>query len=132
MPDLINTINAVGTVDSVSTALTGVITIQTIEGLTLEKTADKLSWADGYLTYTVTITNAAGNSTYTAVQLTDVLDSTTSLVDDSIIIDGVPAASTDYSYDSGTNTLTMGIDAGNPIDVAAGASVTITFQVQKV
>lgn len=130
MPDLLNTALASGEVDGVQTGLTGAVTIQNVVGLTMVKTADQQSWADGALTYTVTIENAAGNDDYTDVVITDQLDAAIALVADSVQAGGVDLLETDYTY--AANLLTINTIQGAAINVAGGETLTITFQVQKV
>jgi conserved repeat domain len=128
MPDFTNTAQATGLVDSVSTALTGAVTIRLVEGLTLIKTADKASWANGPLTYTITIDNTDGTESYTDVRITDILDpSIIVLINNSVTING--ANSSDYTYDPVTGELVVSDTA--PLTVAAGGTAIITFQVQK-
>ena len=128
MPQFTNTAQAAGFVDSVATALTGAVTIRIVEGLLLTKTADKASWADGLLTYTITIDNTDGTDPFTGVIITDVLDpAMVVLIDGSITVDGTTSA--DYTYDPVTGELVV---AGTtPLTVPAGATIVITFQVQK-
>ena len=128
MPQFTNTAQASGYVDSVATALTGAVTIRIVEGLLLTKTADKASWADGLLTYTITIDNTDGTDPFTGVIVTDVLDpAVVALVDGSVTIDGT--ASTDYTYDPVTGELV--VSSTTPLTIAAGTTAVITFQVQK-
>ena len=74
--ELRNTVGAKGNYNSIPTAITSVASVVTmVEGLSITKTADKLVWADGELTYTIAITNDA-DQTYENVVVTDVLDTT--------------------------------------------------------
>lgn len=125
--ELTNTVRAVGNYNNIPTAITSdALVVTMISGLTITKTADKSIWADGALTYTITINNQSTQS-YTSPVITDVLD--TSLVvftPDSVTIDGVKATSSQYTYDESTSTLTVNLE-----DLAAAATKTITFQVTK-
>ena len=57
---LSNVASITGTYDSIATTLSSEAVITSIiSGLTIVKTADKQNWANGYLTYTITITNNA-------------------------------------------------------------------------
>lgn len=58
--ELNNTVNAVGNYNSIPTSVTSAASVVTmIDGLTITKVADKPVWADGELTYTITISNNA-------------------------------------------------------------------------
>lgn len=125
--ELTNTVRAVGNYNNIPTAITSdALVVTMVSGLTITKTADKSIWADGALTYTITINNQSTQS-YTSPVITDVLD--TSLVvftPDSVTIDGVKATSSQYTYDESTSILTVNLE-----DLAAAATKTITFQVTK-
>lgn len=114
-----------GSYNGLPTSLTSeALVVTLVSGLSITKTADKVSWANGNLTYTITITNQ-GTESYAAPVLTDVLD--TSLVDfveDSVFINGEKADTSKYQY--ATNTLTVTLD-----DIAPSNSSTVTFQVKK-
>ena len=128
MPQFTNTAQAAGFVDSVATALTGAVTIRIVEGLLLTKTSDKASWADGLLTYTITIDNTDGTDPFTGVIVTDVLDpAVIVLVAGSVTIDGTVSA--DYTYDPVTGELV--VSGTTPLTINAGATAVITFQVQR-
>lgn len=74
--NLNNTATAVGTYNEISTSLTSnVSVVNMISGLSMTKSADKVNWADGYLTYTVTINNQS-TETYVAPVITDIIDTT--------------------------------------------------------
>lgn len=122
---LSNIVQANGTYNGLPTSLTSeAVVVTLVSGLAITKTADKVSWANGNLTYTITITNQ-GTESYAAPVLTDVLD--TSLVDfveDSVFINGEKADTSKYQY--ATNTLTITLD-----DIAPSNSSTVTFQVKK-
>lgn len=122
---LSNVVQANGTYNGLPTSLTSeAVVVTLVSGLAITKTADKVSWANGNLTYTITITNQ-GTESYAALVLTDVLD--TSLVDfveDSVFINGEKADTSKYQY--AANTLTITLD-----DIAPSNSSTVTFQVKK-
>ena len=125
--ELRNTVGAVGNYNSVPTSITSVASVVTmVNGLSITKKADKEIWADGVLTYTIVVTNDA-DETYEAPVVTDVLDTTlVEFVDESVTIDSVTAASSEYNYDTGTNTLTINLQ-----DIVASSSKTIEFKVTK-
>lgn len=83
-------------------------------------------WADGVLTYTITVTNSTAEI-FTSPVITDVLDKTlVTFVDGSVTIDGQPAATEIYSYDEAGGKLTVNLS-----NIAPSVSSTITFQVKK-
>lgn len=124
---LSNTASAVGAYNGLPTSITSeAVAVTLVSGLTITKTADKQSWADGNLTYTITINNQA-TETYTAPVITDIID--TSLVDfveDSVYINGTKAQTSQYTYDTATNTLTI-----NLADITPSSTGVTTFQVKK-
>ena len=124
---LSNTVTSVGNYNNIPTSVTSVASVVTmVSGLTLEKTADKPVWADGELTYTITLKNEAA-SNYESPVITDVIDTTlVEFVDGSVIIDGSAATSDQYNYNSGNNTLTI-----NLTDVGASSTKVISFKVRK-
>lgn len=127
---LLNQAGAQGTYNGQSLSLsTDVVSVIMTDGLSLTMTADQAVWADGALTYTVVLSNAAGLYPYVAPVITSVLDPTlVTLVADSVELDGTPLVlDTDYTFDPVTGTLTVDLD-----DVAIGNSSTLTFQVQKI
>lgn len=64
-------------------------------------------WADGNLTYTITVNNES-TETYTATVITDILDTTLiSFITGSITIDDTPIEESEYTYDQETGTLTI-------------------------
>lgn len=123
--ELINTVAAKGNYNSIPTAITSVASVVTmVEGLSITKTADKLVWAGGELTYTIVVSNDA-DQTYEDVVVTDVLDTTlVEFVDKSVTIDSVEATTGEYEYNDGT--LTINID-----DIVASESKTVIFKVTK-
>lgn len=124
---LSNLATAVGTYNSIPTSITSeALVVNMISGLTITKTADKQSWADGLLTYTITINNGASEN-YTKPVVTDVIDNTlVDFVDGSVTIDGTKATSSQYSYDNTTHTLTINLS-----DITPTSSSSVTFQVKK-
>jgi len=123
--ELSNVVTATGDYNNVPVTITSDASVVTmLEGLTITKSADKTVWADGYLTYTITVKNDS-TETYANATITDILD--TSLVtfkDGSVTIDGTQATSSEYSYTSGTLTVNLG-------DVSPSGEKVVTFQVSK-
>lgn len=127
MNELTNIASVTGTYNNLPTAITSeAVVVALIEGLSITKTTDKQSWANGPLTYTITVDNKA-QETYVSPIVTDIIDTTlVSFVDGSVTIDGVKADESKYNYDTDTHTLTINLS-----DIASSASSIITFQVNK-
>lgn len=125
--ELNNTANVSGTINGETTTLTSnTLEVNLINGLTAVKSADKTSWADGELTYTLTVNNTSG-VTYTSPVITDTLDtSLVTFVPDSVTINGSAASSSEYTYDSSTGLLTVNLS-----DIATDGTATVTFKVTK-
>lgn len=125
--ELSNIVTASGNYNNVPTSITSdAVSVTLIDGLTITKSADKTVWADGVLTYTITVDNKAA-LTYESVVVTDALNGDlVTFVTGSVTIDGVAAGESEFSYNEQTNTLTVNLG-----DVATGSTKTITFQVNK-
>lgn len=122
---LTNTVSAVGTYNSLPTSLSSeAVVVNLVSGLTITKSADQESWANGPLTYTITIDNQAPES-YVSPVVTDIIDTTlVDFVAGSVTIDGVAATDSQYKYDEGSHTLTITL-----ADVAPTKSSVVKFQV---
>jgi len=100
-----------------------IVTTSIIQGLTVTKTADKVNWVDGPLTYTVQIQNTSGSSLTSGV-LTDNLN--TDLVEFNntygVNIDDSPTS--DFTYSGGELKITLPT-------LANDQTTKITFQVTK-
>lgn len=127
MNELSNTASALGNYNDIPTSITSnTSVVNIVEGLTLSKFADKTNWADGELEYTLTITNKT-DKTYVKPVVTDTIDTNlVTFVDGSVTIDDVAATSSEYSYNDGTNTLTINLG-----DILPSGNSTIKFQVEK-
>ena len=125
--ELTNTVSAVGNYNNIPTSITSAATLVTmISGLTIAKSADKTIWADGALTYTITINNQTTQS-YTTPVVTDILEGDkVNFVTDSVTIDGVKATSEEATFDTSTNTLNVKL-----ADMEPTSTKIITFQVTK-
>lgn len=123
--ELSNTVTVVGNYNSVPTSITSKVLIVTmLNGLSVIKTADKLVWSDGDLTYTIKVINQTDES-YTSPVITDVLDNTLiDFVSDSVTIDG--QATQNYSFDTSSSTLTITLP-----DIESKGEKTVTFKVTK-
>lgn len=120
-----NTVKAVGEYNSIPTSITSAASVVTmIDGLTIMKEADKEVWADGKLTYTITVTNNA-EMDYTAVTVTDILDENLiKFVQNSVKIDD--QTSSEYQYTDATHTLSITLG-----DIPTSSSKTASFEVEK-
>lgn len=128
MSELNNSVTAVGNYNSVPTTITSnVSVVNLVDGLSITKEADKTNWVDGNLTYTIVVKNEA-ESSYEKPVVTDIIDTTSvDFVDGSVTIDGTPTTNgSQYSYDSGTHTLTINLN-----DILPSSSSTLKFQIKK-
>lgn len=127
MNELNNTATSVGTYNNIPTALTSnTSVVNLVEGLTLEKEADKTNWVDGNLKYTITIKNEADKD-YVTPKVTDIINTDkVEFVKDSVTINGVAATEQQYNYEEASHTLTINLDTITP-----SSSSTITFLVTK-
>ncbi len=112
-------------VDANQSATSLVSVLNLINGLTITKSANKINWVDGYLTYKIVITNTSDGN-YENAYITDSLDKTVEFVSNSLIIDNVGATEDDYDYDAKENILTIYLN-----NVDNKTSKIITFQVKK-
>lgn len=121
---LTNLVTASGTYNLISTVLTSdAVVTQLVSGLTIVKVADKGVWTDGYLTYTITLTNNAQYDFETPT-LNDILDPTfVTLVEDSVMVDDAVTA---YTYDEITGALAVTLPT-----IEVDGSTVVTFQVAK-
>lgn len=127
MNELNNTATSVGTYNNIPTALTSnTSVVNLVEGLTLEKEADKTNWVDGNLKYTITIKNEVDKD-YVTPKVTDIIDTDkVEFVKGSVTINGVAASEQQYNYEEASHTLTINLDTITP-----SSSSTITFLVTK-
>lgn len=123
--ELNNVVSAVGNYNSIPTSITSNASVVVmIDGLTITMTADKSVWADGDLTYTIVINNGTEKA-YENPVITDKLDTTlVEFIDGSVMIDGVAATSSEYTFN--TDTLTINLSTMNQNDTK-----TISFKVRK-
>lgn len=127
MNELTNTVYSNGNYNNIPTSLTSnTSVVNMIEGLTLTKDADKKNWSDGLLTYTIKLNNST-TTPYSNPVITDIINTDlVEFVTDSVKINGVEATSSEYSYDTGTHTLTINLN-----DIEANTEVSVTFNVKK-
>lgn len=122
-----NTASVLGNYNSIPTEIsTQVLVVTILTGLTVTKSADKLVWSDGDLTYKIEVDNQT-EKPYTSPVITDTLDpSLITLKPNSIKIDNTLIESTEYSYDNNTGLLTINLP-----DIASKTKKVITFEVVK-
>ena len=125
--ELSNTVSVLGNYNEIPVTFSSeALVVTMLDGLTVTKTADKAVWADGHLTYTVTVDNQTTQN-FTTPVITDILDITlVSFVPESVMIDDVKATSEQYTYAEDTGTLTVKLS-----DIAPTSSTKVTFQVTK-
>lgn len=124
---LSNTATVLGNYNSIPTEIsTQVLVVTMISGLTVTKTADKMIWSEGNLTYTIVIDNQADEA-YTSPVITDILNTTLiSFVDNSITVDDQVLDSSKYTWDENSGKLTITLS-----DIESKTKKTIKFQVSK-
>ncbi len=125
--NLNNTVSVLGNYNNIPTSVSSqVLVVSMIDGLTVTKSADKMVWADGVLTYTIVVDNKTTES-YTSPVITDVLDiSLVSFVSGSVTVDGEKLDESKYTYAEDTGTLIINLS-----DILPSSSSTVTFQVTK-
>ncbi len=127
MNELNNIVTAVGNYNQIPTSLTSnTSVVNMIEGLTITKDADKKNWGSGNLTYTITLKNDT-DVIYETPTITDNIDTNLiSFVQNSVTINDLPMATSEYSYDNDSHTLTIRLP-----NIEAKTTTKITFQVKK-
>lgn len=125
--ELSNTVNVLGNYNSIPTSLESeAVVVSMIDGLTVTKEADKMVWASGVLTYTITINNAATEN-YTSPVITDVLNpSLVTFVSGSVMLNNEKLEESNYTYEASSGTLTINLP-----DITSSSKSEITFQVTK-
>lgn len=120
---LTSSAKATGLYDTASVeALSSVVTVTLINGLTLTYAVDKTVWTgSGVLNYTLTVDNTAEHDFEDPVIETVAFDSAVTIVTDSVEVDGTPTV---YTFTGGVLSVTI------PTVTMTNSSV-ITFQMQK-
>lgn len=120
---LTSSTKATGLYDSASLeALSSVVTVTLVNGLTLTYDVDKTVWSgSGVLNYTLTVGNTADHDFEDPVIETVAFDSAVTIVTDSVEVDGTP---TTYTFTGNVLSVTI------PTVTTTNSSV-ITFQMQK-
>lgn len=128
MADILeNKIEINGTYGDEATPVTfssNTVTTTIVRGLTVTKSADKQSWVDGLLTYTITINNSSGAKLASGTVM-DQLNTT--LVnfntESGVTING--EATSNYTYSGGVLSVTLP-------EIADSSTTTIVFKVSLV
>lgn len=125
--ELTNSATVLGNYNDIPTEIsTQALVVTMLSGLTVTKTADKLVWSDGNLTYTIEVNNETGSS-YTSPVITDILNpSLITFVDNSVKVDGTTLETSQYTYQQDTGELTINLPT-----IDAGVKKTVTFEVKK-
>lgn len=125
--NLNNIASVLGNYNSIPTQINSeALVVVMISGLTVKKTADKMVWGDGKLTYTIEVNNQT-NVDYTDPVITDELDtSLINFVTGSVKLNGVELDASKYTYDDSTGVLTINIET-----VASMQKSMVTFEVEK-
>lgn len=125
--NLNNIASVLGNYNSIPTQINSeALVVVMISGLTVKKTADKMVWGDGKLTYTIEVNNQT-NVDYTVPVITDELDtSLINFVTGSVKLNGVELDASKYTYDDSTGVLTINIET-----VASMQKSMVTFEVEK-
>lgn len=125
--ELNNKATVLGNYNNIPTEIsTQALIVTMINGLNVTKTADKMIWADGTLTYTLIVSNDTAE-TYTSPVITDTLDiSLVSFVNNSVTIDNKIAEDSQYNYNEATGVLTINLP-----DIEPSLKKEVTFQVTK-
>lgn len=124
---LINSATVLGNYNDIPTEIsTQALVVTMLTGLTVTKSADKVIWADGTLTYTLEVDNQT-DVVYTNPVITDILNpDLITLVQNSVKIDNVLVGSGDYTFDDSTGKLTINLPS-----IDAKTQKVVTFDVEK-
>lgn len=122
--ELTNQATILGNYNDIPTEIsTQALVVTILTGPTVTKSADKMVWSDGNLTYKLEVNNQTEN-TYTSPVVTDILNpDLIKLVDNTIKIDGTLIDESEYTYDESTGKLTINLPTIN------SKEETVTFEV---
>lgn len=126
MADLTNQVDIVGEYGNTSTPISfssNVVSTTIVEGLSVTKTANKINWVDGPLTYTIVITNNSGSALKDGV-LTDKLDISLIDFDKTYGVKLNDQPMSNYNYNDGELKITLP-------ELSNNSTTTILFQVIK-
>lgn len=124
--ELTNQATILGNYNDIPTEIsTQALVVTILTGPTVTKSADKMVWSDGNLTYKLELNNQTENA-YTSPVVTDILNpDLIKLVDNTIKIDGTLIDESEYTYDESTGKLTINLPTIN------SKEETVTFEVSK-
>ncbi len=125
--ELSNSASVLGNYNNIPTEIsTQAFVVTLISGLTVTKTADKVIWSEGNLTYKIEVSNQT-NLPYTSPVITDILNPTLiALVNNTIKIDDNIISSSLYTYEEDTGKLTITLP-----DIESKGKKVVTFEVSK-
>lgn len=125
--ELTNTATVLGNYNNIPTEIsTQALVVTMISGLSVTKTADKMIWSEGDLTYTIVVNNQTKES-YTSPVITDILNtSLVTFVNDSVTVDNVKLETSQYTWDDSTGKLTINLS-----DIDSKAKKTVAFKVSE-
>ncbi len=125
--ELSNSASVLGNYNNIPTEIsTQTFVVTLISGLTVTKTADKVIWSEGNLTYKIEVINQT-DLPYTSPVITDILNPTLiALVNNTIKIDDNIISSSLYTYEEDTGKLTITLP-----DIESKGKKVVTFEVSK-
>lgn len=126
--DLLGRAQASGLINEEITPLEDEVIVQFVEGLTMEKSADRASWAMGELTYTIRIVNQS-DVDYTDVEVFDLLD----FEKVHFVVGSARMGETTLTpeYNSETGLLTFFPQQEERLTITTGSTVEITFRIDR-
>lgn len=124
--ELTNQATILGNYNDIPTEIsTQALVVTILTGPTVTKSADKMVWSNGNLTYKLEVNNQTENA-YTSPVVTDILNpDLIKMVDNTIKIDGTLIDESEYTYDESTGKLTINLPTIN------SKEETVTFEVSK-
>lgn len=125
--ELSNTATTLGNYNDIPTEIsTQALVVTMITGLTMTKSADKMVWSEGNLTYKIEVNNQT-DKPYTSPKITDVLNPLLiSFVPESVKVDDTPLEVSQYTYEESTGVLSITLP-----DIGSKEKKIITFEVKK-
>lgn len=124
--ELTNQATILGNYNDIPTEIsTQALVVTILTGPTVTKSADKMVWSNGNLTYKLEVNNQTENA-YTSPVVTDILNpDLIKMVDNTIKIDGTLIDESEYTYDESPGKLTINLPTIN------SKEETVTFEVSK-
>ena len=127
MNELNNFVISNGNYDNKSVCLkSNTLIVSLIDGLAITRSADKLEWNSGNLTYTIVLNNKT-NTSYVNPSVVDIFDNNLiDFVTGSVTIKGSKMSQENYDYDNNMHTLVIRLD-----NLTANSETTIAFSVKR-